>query len=315
MKKIIIIFCLALSNKMYAQEIIERSDSNQVISLLTSSVPLQLKPKFCSVNAVVLIPKDTVTADVFFLSFFYDTPMEFILDSSAEVQIRFSDGSLYSYNYSRNLKKLIPKDSNVCFQAIVSYNCLSKMNKILVCEISFITPLYTHRIKIEDNMKLYLVNLARFILDKSDEEYRPILQWERSLNARAIIFDSRANKQLDKKYLGMYSGEWYEDEYLYNFDLYLKSDTSYIVWYIIKDSIEINPKRIKTQVLNIRTITENNTLIMDVCYEADKSDYTDGRRTFYLKLSEDGKVIYGRTSIFDQYWAEMYGVRKKRYKR
>ena len=313
MKKIITILCLAMTNTMHAQEIVERRDTNQVISLLTSTEPLQFEPMFCSVSAGALITKDTVTANLYILSFFYNTPKEILLDTTAEIEIRFSDESLYTFKYGRMAKEITPKDSSVGFHTMVSYNCLKKMTEVPVSEISFVTPLYTHRIEIEDKMKLYLPNLARYILDKSDEEYLPILNWQRSLNAPAIVFDSRGNKQLDKKYLGKYSGEWYRDEYLYNYDLYIKSDTSYIDWYIIKDPYEKEPKRIKTQVLNIRTITENNTLIMDVCYEADKSDYTDGRRTFYLKLSENGKVIYGVTESFNRFFANMYGVRKEKY--
>jgi hypothetical protein len=315
MKKIITILCLAMTNTIHAQEIIERRDTNQVISLLTSTAPLQLEPMFCSVNASVLIPKDTITSNLYILSFFYNTPKEILLDTTAEIEIRFSDGGIYTFNNARNSEEITPKDSSVSFQLMVSYNCLNKMTEIPVSEISFVSPLYTHRIEIEDKMKLYLPNLARYILDKSDEEYLPILNWQRSLNAPAIVFDSRANKQLDKKYLGKYSGEWYRDEYLYNYDLYIKSDTSYIDWYIVKDPYENDPQRIKTQVLNIRTITENNTLIMDVCYEADKSDYTGGRRTFYLKLSENGKVIYGMSEEFNRFFANMYGVRKETYRK
>ena len=62
MKKTIVILCLIVCNTIYAQEIIFRKDSNEVISFLSSTSPLQLEPLFCSVNASVLIQKDHVTA-------------------------------------------------------------------------------------------------------------------------------------------------------------------------------------------------------------------------------------------------------------
>jgi hypothetical protein len=315
MNKIIILISLLICQTVKAQEITYRVDSNQVISILTSTSPLQLDPLFCSVSAGSLIPKDTVTPNFYVLSFFYNTPKEITLDTTDVVEIRFSDGAIFSFNYGRNANKLIEKDSSAYFGISVSYECLKKMTKVPVSNITFITSLYEHRIEIEDRMKLNLPNLANFLLDKLEEEYANILRYERSKNVPAIVFDSKANKELDKKYYGKYSGEWYGDDFLYNFDLYIKSDTSYVIWYILKDPYESDPKRIKTQLLNIRTITDNNTLILDVCYDKNKPDYTDGRRTFYLKLSEDGKTIYGSTSEFEVYWAEMYGKRKKKYRK
>jgi hypothetical protein len=315
MNKIIIIIFFVVCQTAKAQEIIYRKDSNQIISLLTSTSLLQFEPFFCTVNAFALLPEDTVTANICMLTFYYNTPKEITLDTTDIVEIRFSDGTFFSFNYGRDTQVLIEKDSSAPFGIFVSYNCLDKMTKVPVSDITFITSLYEHRIEIEDRMKLNLPNLAKFLLVKLEEEYNNILTDERSKNVPAIVFDSKANHELDKKYYGKYSGEWYEEDFLYNFDLYIRSDTSYVVWYILKDPYEPDPKRKKSQLLNIRTITENNTLIMDVCYDKNKPDYTDGRRTFYLKLSEDGNVIYGRTSMYDQYWAEMYGKRKKKYRK
>jgi hypothetical protein len=314
MNKIIIIIFLVVCQTVKAQEITYRVDSNQVISILTSTSPLQLDPLFCSVSAASLIPKDTVTANLYVLSFFYNTPKEITLDTTDVVEIRFSDGAIFSFNYGRNANKVIEKDSTAYFGISVSYECLEKMTKVPVSEITFVTSLYEHRIEIEDRMKLNLPNLAKFLLDKVEEEYNNILTYERRINAPAIVFDSKANHELDKKYFGKYSGEWYRDDYLYDFDLYIKSDTSYIVWYVRKDPDE-HVVKIKSQLLNIRTLTNNNTLILDVCYDKNKLLYTTGRRTFYLKLSEDGKTIYGSTSEFEVHWAEMYGKRKKKYRK
>lgn len=314
MNKIIIVISLLICQTVKAQEITYRVDSNQVISILTSTSPLQLDPLFCSVSAGSLIPKDTVTPNFYVLSFFYNTPKEITLDTTDVVEIRFSDGAIFSFNYGRNANKLIEKDSSAYFGISVSYECLKKMTKVPVSDITFITSLYEHRIEIEDRMKLNLPNLAKFLLDKVEEEYNNILTYERRINAPAIVFDSRVNHELDKKYYGKYSGEWYRDDYLYDFDLYIKSDTSYILWYVRKDPDE-HVVKIKSQLLNIRTLTNNNTLILDVCYDKNKLLYTTGRRTFYLKLSEDGKTIYGSTSEFEVYWAEMYGKRKKKYRK
>jgi hypothetical protein len=315
MNKIIIVISILVCQISKAQEITYRLDSNQVISILTSTSPLQLEPLFCSVSAGSLIPKDTVTPNLYVLSFFYNTPKEITLDTTDIVEIRFSNGAIFSFNYGRNDNKLIEKDSSASFVTSVSYECLEKMTKVPVSEIIFVTSLYEHRIEIEERMKLNLPNLAKFLLDKVEAEYKIILTNERRLNVPAIVFDSRANHELDKKYFGKYSGEWYGEEFLYNFDLYIKSDTSYVVWYMLKDPYESDPKRIKTQLLNIRTITENNTLIMDVCYDEDKSDYTNGRRTYYLKLSEDGKTIYGSSLELETHWGEMFGKRKKKYRK
>ena len=314
MNKIIIVISLLVCQTVKAQEITYRVDSNQVISILTSASPLQLDPLFCSVSAGALIPKDTVTPNFYVLSFFYNTPKEITLDTTDVVEIRFSDGAIYTFNNGRNANKVIDKDSSAYFGISVSYECLEKMTKVPVSDITFVTSLYEHKIEIEDRMKLNLPNLAKFLLDKVVEEYNNILTYERRINAPAIVFDSRANHELDKKYYGKYSGEWYRDDYLYDFDLYIKSDTSYIVWYVRKDPDE-HVVKIKSQLLNIRTLTNNNTLILDVCYDKNKPDYTDGRRTFYLKLSEDRKTIYGSTSEFEVYWAEMYGKRKKKYRK
>jgi len=191
MKKTIVILFLIVCNTIYAQEIIFRKDSNEVISFLSSTSPLQLEPLFCSVNASVLIQKDTVTANMYILTFFYNTPKDFILDSTDEIEIRFSDGALYNYNYSRDTTYFIQKDSSVCFNTQVSYNCLSKMTQMPISEILFITPLYTHRIEIEDKMKLNMPNLVRVVLDRADEEFDSILQMQRGLKRPVIKKSSR----------------------------------------------------------------------------------------------------------------------------
>ncbi|MBU3715091.1 MAG: hypothetical protein FGM46_09125 [Ferruginibacter sp.] len=312
MKKLLPLLCMVMFHSVHAQKIEERNDNGNYIALLTSTVPLQIEPLFFTSNLGAIITKDTTTENLYILSFFYTTPKEISMDTTCEVKIRFSDDDIFSFTKAQNDKKSTPKDSLVGFCTFISDDCLRKMTQIPVSEVTFKTPLYTHRIEIEDKMKLFLPNLARFILDKVDEECLSIFDFERNKNVPAIKFDPTVNRQLDKKYFGKYSGEWHVNEYLYSFDLYIKKDTSYIIWKIISDPYEEDPKRIKTQVLNIRPFTDSQTLVMDVCFEADKWDYTSGRRTFFLKLSEDKKALYGYTVALGR-TAQMYGIKKKRY--
>ena len=84
---------LIMFQTVEAQKIIERIDSDEGITLLTSSVPIQLDPYLFNLNATSFVPKDTNYYPIFALSFFYKTPKEITLDSSAEIEIRFSDGT------------------------------------------------------------------------------------------------------------------------------------------------------------------------------------------------------------------------------
>jgi len=313
MKKFILIFCFLISKTIFGQEIAYKDETETYVSFLTTTQPLQFEPNLCSVSSAALIPSDTAISVVYMLFFYYNTPKTIMLDSSCTVELMFSDETTYRFNYVVRKEEMIPQDSSVTFNTIVNYECMYKLTKMPIKNISFITPLYRHQIVIEDRMKLFLPNLARFVLDKSDQVFQNNLNFERSIHVPSISFDVRGNKILDKRYFGKYSGEWYRDSFLYNFDLYITSDTSYIVWYILKDSYEINPKRIKTQLLNIRELSENKTLIMDVCFDSTKEDYTSGRRTFYLKLSENGNVMYGSSLEFGIHEAHMFAIRKKKY--
>lgn len=62
-------------------------------------------------------------------------------------------------------------------------------------------------------------------------------------------------------------------------------------------------------------LTKNNNLILDVCFEPDKAEYTDGSRWYMLNLSQNGKVLYGLSVELNKYYGEMYGVKKKKYKK
>lgn len=313
MKKYILLFCLLISNRIFAQEIAYKDETESYVSFLTTTQPLQFAPNLCSVSSGALIPSDTAASAVYMLFFYYNTPKTIMLDSSCMVELMFSDETTYRFNYVVRHEEVIPQDSSVTFNTIVNNECMYKLTKVPIKNISFITPIYKHQIELEDRMKLFLPNLARFVLDKSDQVFQNNLNFERSIHAPSISFDVRGNKILDKRYFGKYSGEWYRDSLLYNFDLYITSDTSYIVWYILKDSYEVDSKRIKVQLLNIREVTENNTLVMDVCYDSTKADYTCGRRTFYLKLSENGNVMYGSSLEFGINEAHMFAIRKKKY--
>jgi hypothetical protein len=315
MKKMIIIFCIAFSNVIQAQEIEERLDENGVITIRTTNVFLNVGDQYSYARAAGLISKDTLLDPVYVLSICYKTPKDLLLDTTAVAEIRFSNGDLFSFNYSRKSQELIPKDSIVRFSFLTSYNCLNEMQHVPISDISFISTNYVHKIEIEDEMKLRLPNLANLLISNCKTEYSSILKEERRLNAPAIVFDSRGNKKIDKKYYGKFSGEWNCDNILYNFDLYITSDTSYINWFVIYDPNARNPNAVQTQVLNDRDLTENNNLILDVCFEPDKAEYTNGSRWYMLNLSQNGKVLYGLSVELDKYYGEMYGVKKKKYKK
>jgi hypothetical protein len=315
MKKLMIIACVALSNVIQAQKIEERLDEEDFISLLTSNVLLDGGENFSYASAGSLIPKDTLLDLIYVLNVYYKTPNEILLDSTAVVEIRFTNGDLFTYNYSRDQINVIQKDSMVMFHFLPSFNCLNKMTNVPISEISFITSDYVHKLVIEDNMKLQFPKLANLLIENCRTEYTSILKEARNLNAPAIVFDSRGNKNLDKKYYGKYKGEWKYDNILYNFDLYIKSDTSYINWFVINDPNETNTNRIKTQVLNVSMMNDNNVLVLEVCYEATKADYTNGTRIYFLNLSQNGKVLYGNSAELHKYYGEMYAIKIKKYKK
>lgn len=312
MKKILLVSLVFFHHSIFAQEIVNRSDEGNTISLLSSSVPLRLAEPYCFVRAGAIITKDTIIPNIYLFSFYYNTPQEILLDTTSEIEIRFSDGALFSFNNINNSKNITLKDSMVSFKSILSYNCLQKIIHVPISTITFITPLYTHQIEMEDKMKLFFPNLVKFILDKSDEEFEPILKEARSWNAPPIVFNPMGNQQLDKKYYGKYSGEWNREGIVATFKLYIKSDTSYIVWHFLKNPYE---NKDVMQVLNIRGVDENSSLVMDVCFDEKDPDHTNGRRTYYLKLAENGKVVYGSSIAFNNLEGHLYGVRKKKFRK
>ena len=314
MKKLITVILIVLVHFCTAQQIAERTDGEEAISLLTNVIYLQDDLESFRAGLAAIVYKDTVNRNDYLLSLFYDTPKEFCLDTSTEIEIRFSDGVTYNYKQFKNSNERFLKDSTACVQCLIGQKCLQKMTEVPVSHITFLTPAYNHRIGIEDAMKLCLPNLAKLILEKANEEKWAIIDREQRWNAPAIVFDSKVNQQLDEKFLGKYSGEWHRDSFIYNVELYIKRDTSYIVWHIIKDASEEDPKLIKTQALNIRPITDSNKIVMDVCYDPANEGYTIGRRTFYLKLSEDGKWLYGQTSLLNEFFGQMCTKKIEKYK-
>jgi hypothetical protein len=315
MKKLMIIACVFLTNAIQAQIIKERFDEDGAISLQTSNVILRVGEKFSYANAGVVIPKDTLLDIIYVFSLCYKTPVECLLDSNAVVHIGFSNGDLLSYNYCRDKKLIIPKDSIVKFNFLPSFNFLNTMTNATVSEISFTSSNYKHRIDIVEDMQLQLPKLSNLLLANCLTEYNSILKSARIEQDPVVVFSSIGNKLLDKKFYGKYSGEWNCNSILYNFDLYIKSDTSYIDWFVINDANETNPNSIKTQVLNVSTMNDNNVLVLEVCYEATKADYTNGTRIYFLNLSKNGKVLYGNSAELHKYYGEMYAIKIKKYKK
>ena len=159
-----IIACVALTNAIQAQIIKERVDEDGIISLQTSNVILKVGEKFSYANAGVLIPKDTLLDIIYVFSLCYKTPFECVLDSNAVVHIGFSNGDLLSYNYCRDKKLIIPKDSIVKFNFLPSFNFLNTMTNATVSEISFTSSDYKHRIDIVEDMQLQLPKLSNLLL-------------------------------------------------------------------------------------------------------------------------------------------------------
>ena len=312
MKKIII-GLLFIINNVQSQNLVSREEYQNGVGLITSTTALKLEP-FFSANAIAFIHKDTLSPDEYGFTFFYNAPEETTLDTNDIMEILFSDGERIDFNHKGENINKIAKDSPVSFSVLSNEDCVSKMMNVPILEITFTTPAYQHRIEIPDKMKLMLPNLVRYLLRQVEEEKIKIAEHLKSLSVPPIVFDARGNKLLNKKYYGKYSGEWNRDNYLYNFDLYIKSDTSYIVWRNIKNRAESDSITRWSQTLNIRSLTKNNILILDVCYNPEHLEYTNGRRTYYLKLSENRKVIYGTTQAFEYLWGEMYGLRKRKYR-
>jgi hypothetical protein len=62
-------------------------------------------------------------------------------------------------------------------------------------------------------------------------------------------------------------------------------------------------------------MNDNNVLVLEVCYEATKADYTNGTRIYFLNLSQNGKVLYGNSAELHKYYGEMYAIKIKKYKK
>lgn len=174
--KTFIIISIVFCNICNAQEIIYRQDNKGIISIMSSSVPVQLEPNFCSAGAGSLIPKDTSIFPIFMLSFFYNAPLQNISDSTDAIEFVFADGKKFNFQKYQDDQKLTLKDSSVFFGALIDYECLKKMRIIPVNEIIFITKEYRHTVLIEDKNKLFLPTLSRFIVDKTKEEYNSLVK-------------------------------------------------------------------------------------------------------------------------------------------
>lgn len=176
MKYFFVLYLFLLSNITKGQEIDMREENDEGVVLLTTTLPLQMEPNLFVSNALVIIPKDTLVPPDYVFSFFYNTPEGITLDTTCEVELRFMDGALYSFPYFKHREKYTEKDSLVCFQTFLSYECVQKMKNMSIIDYNFITPLYQHKITIEDKAKMIMPSLTRFILSKQEEEYRIIIQ-------------------------------------------------------------------------------------------------------------------------------------------
>lgn len=194
MKKIVILVLFLISNKTEAQEIEMREENDELVALLTSTIPLQLEPHLFSTNAIVMIPKDTLVSPDYVFSFFYNSPEEITLDTTCEVEIRFWDGTLFSFPYFKHRNRYVIKDSTACFQVFISSDCIQKMKDMPVRYYIFNTPLYQHKITIEDKAKMLMPLLTRYILKKQDEEYTILSQKRKDSNPLLVCYTNRGSR-------------------------------------------------------------------------------------------------------------------------
>jgi hypothetical protein len=255
-----------------------------------------------------IIPKDTLGVPSFMTVFSYEAPAFTKPSNNDAVEIIFANGDKFRFYRDSFWAAPTPKDSLVFFSSVISIDFLQKLDATVVKEIRFLTKSYKHIITLEDEFKLVLPHLSMYILGKTGTIFFEMsdLIKHTVCDTKNDIFD--ANKIIDKKFLGKYSGEWSNDGLLYRFDLFIERDKSYFMWYSVNDPDE-KTIRVKIQYLQLRPELINNTLIMDVCFDANNTDYTSGKRTFYLRLSEDGKVLYGYSTAFGR-TAQMYGIKK-----
>lgn len=176
MKYFLLIYLFLQSNISQGQEIDIRKENDEGVVFLTTTLPLQIEPHLFSTNAIVMIPKDPLVSPDYVFSFFYNSPEEITLDTTCEVEIRFWDGTLFSFPYFKHRNRYVIKDSTVCFQVFISSDCILKMKDMPVRYYIFNTPLYQHKITIEDKAKMIMPLLTRYILKKQDEEYTILSQ-------------------------------------------------------------------------------------------------------------------------------------------
>jgi hypothetical protein len=309
-----ILLLLAYTNSK-AQLDINISESNDIIEITSNWEPIQGSPSYTRIYMASAILKDTTTLNgVNLIMFQFLTDEKIVPDHSDECEINFVDGKTFTFKRYMKDSSSISDENDTgsihIFGAMISGNCFKKLSETMIDNIRIITKEYIHTVKFPDITKLTIPNLSRKIYEKLDQLYMANLNEKRYINH--TVFDPSGNKSIDKKFLGKYSGEWYYNEFLYTFDLFIKRDTSYIVWKVINDTTRI-PGDLYTQTVNVSPGYYEGHILLKVCYDSSKPGYTWDTRIFDIKLSDDGKVVYGETFINDVPFGVWYGKREKRY--
>jgi len=109
-----------------------------------------------------------------------------------------------------------------------------------------------------------------------------------------------------QNYFGNYSGEWSNEEgYVFTFKLHLEKDNSYFTWTSINPPSKPDTAK---EFLKITAGTNNKTLILAGIRKDDPHNII-GIDEYSLKLSEDGKVLYGITKNHGDWKGRIYGIK------
>ena len=313
MKKIIVLFCLALSVKAQSQSILKREEDSSSVSIITTRSDISENDNNYDFIAKGIIFKDTNNFPLFLASFSFNSPRNMSIDSSDEIEFDFCDGKIFSFPRNNFEPEDVEKDSLANFTFKISYECLVHMGLKMVNEFIITTKYGTDTVRIADKFKLVIPNTANLLLKVCGEENDKIYDYKTSHEVEFIVDSLSERRNIDKKYFGKYTGEWNGEwggnNLVYTFELTLKKDTSYFLW---KQLIPGSSKEseINKQVVNVITGKDSNHLLLTVVFDENHPETTGDLRKFDLKLSEDGKMIYGESYFNGVYFGKYYGIKK-----
>ncbi len=292
-----------------SQTISERTADDLSVSLLTSKELIKSDTLFCTIRMASIIPKDTSYPVNYLLCFHYKATASFIAMADDEVEINFADGTVYSFKRVDSDTGQINKGDTSSFLATISPNFLIKLRTCIVTEVGFRTTTDLYKIDINDLYKLSFLKTAELLYNTGIEEEVKLLQQIEYDPFEAIRFGDR--KEINKKYYGIYEGEWSANDHLTKFTLYLNKDTAYFAWNVFSGA-DGKKKRPIIEFLKVDQGKGPNNLILCGYKKLDPDGFIVLGK-FDLKLSENGDVLYGDTKIGVTWYGRIYGIRKKRF--